>query len=76
MDAQMPNLSVNQSAKPHHAGPRLAERFHLAAHREEKSTAVWALEIGKGPLKLHEVKADEHVSPSGCIHSYGSSPAG
>jgi len=52
----------------------LAERFHLAAHREEKAAAVWALEIGKGPLKLQEVKADEDVSPSGCIRSYGSQP--
>jgi uncharacterized protein (TIGR03435 family) len=52
----------------------LAERFHLAVHREEKTTAVYALEIGKGPLKLQEVKADEDVSPSGCIRSYGSQP--
>lgn len=49
----------------------LAERFHLVLHREEKTTAVYALEIGKGPLKLEEVKADEDSSYSGCTRSYG-----
>ncbi len=49
----------------------LAERFHLVLHHEEKTTAVWALEIGKGPLKLHEVNADEDIAPSGCVRSYG-----
>lgn len=50
----------------------LAERFHLAVHREEKATSVYALEIGKSPLKLQEVKGDEGSSPSGCTRSYGS----
>jgi uncharacterized protein (TIGR03435 family) len=50
----------------------LAERFHLVVHREQKATQVYALEIGKGPLKLQEVKADEDSSPSGCTRSYGS----
>ncbi len=51
----------------------LADRFHLAVHREQKTTAVYALEIGKGPLKLQEVKADDDSSsPSGCVRSYGS----
>jgi uncharacterized protein (TIGR03435 family) len=51
----------------------LAERFHLVLHREQKTTAVYALEIGKGPLKLQEVKADEQdSSSSGCTRSYGS----
>jgi len=52
----------------------LAERFHLAVHREEKTTAVYALEIGKGPLMLQEVKADENSSPSACVRSYGNQP--
>ena len=52
----------------------LAERFHLAVHREQKEAAVYALEIGKGPLKLRELKAEENSPPSGCTRSYGNQP--
>jgi len=53
----------------------LAERFHLVAHREEKAIPVFALEIGKGPLKLKDVKGDEDSSSPGCTRSFGTQPA-
>jgi len=53
----------------------LAERFHLAVHREQKEAAVYALEIGKGPLKIRETKTEEKSAPSACTRSYGSQPA-
>ena len=54
----------------------LAERFHLVAHHEEKAIPVFALEIGKGQLKIEEAKGNEDSSsPAGCTRSFGSQPA-
>jgi uncharacterized protein (TIGR03435 family) len=36
----------------------LAERFHLKIHREKRDFAVYALLVGKGPLRLREIPPD------------------
>jgi uncharacterized protein (TIGR03435 family) len=38
----------------------LADRFQLKFHREKKEFPVYALVLGKGPLKLKEVPPDEN----------------
>src|SRR5215471_14867114 len=37
----------------------LAERFHLRLHRESKSMQIYALEQGKGPLKMKESQGND-----------------
>lgn len=39
----------------------LAERFQVKLHHEQKDFPVYALELGKGPLKLHELPPDPDV---------------
>ena len=42
----------------------LADRFGLTFHRDTKDTAVYALVVGKAPLKLREHRAEPGASPS------------
>jgi len=43
----------------------LTERFQMKFHRETKNVDVYALTLGKGPLKFKEAKSDEQTSLSG-----------
>ena len=40
----------------------LAERFQLAIHRENREQSVYAMVVGKGPLKIQEAAAEEEVA--------------
>jgi uncharacterized protein (TIGR03435 family) len=42
----------------------LAERFGLVLHREKKEMPVYALIIGKPPLRLQELPPDPHAAPT------------
>src|SRR6202021_2568367 len=42
----------------------LAERFKLTIHRTTKDSQVYALEIGKGGLKMKETPPDVPVAPA------------
>jgi len=43
----------------------LAERFHLAVHRDTKEQSVYALVVGKNGPKLKEAPADSEPTPGG-----------
>ncbi len=47
----------------------LADRFHLVLHKENKTLQVYALEVGKGGLKMKEAPADAN-GPAGCTRSF------
>ena len=48
----------------------LAERFHLRLHRESKSMQIYALEQGKGPLKMKESQ-EGTTGAARCVRSFG-----
>ncbi len=51
----------------------LAERFKLEFHREHRDMQVFALEIGKGGLKMQESAAEDRRE-TGCSRGYGKGP--
>ncbi|MEP7354647.1 MAG: TIGR03435 family protein [Acidobacteriota bacterium] len=53
----------------------LAERFGLKLHHDKKEFSVWALELGKGPLKLKEVPVDPNAPPPSGVQASGSGSA-
>jgi uncharacterized protein (TIGR03435 family) len=48
----------------------LAERFQLRLHRESKSMQIYALEQGKGPLKMKESQ-EGTTGAARCVRSFG-----
>ena len=55
----------------------LADRFGLKSHREPKEMSVYALTVGKPPLKLKESTVDPDAPASSTVEVTGSgSPAG
>jgi uncharacterized protein (TIGR03435 family) len=42
----------------------LADRFKLKVHKDKKDFPVYALVVGKGPLKMKEIPADADVDPA------------
>jgi len=58
----------------------LADRFHLKLHKEQKEFPVYALLVGKGPLKLKETPPDPDADkdePKGTVNvAAGGSAAG
>ncbi len=55
--AKMPEGATRQKL-PEMLQALLAERFHLAIHRETKEQPVYALVVGKGGIKLRETSAE------------------
>jgi len=53
----------------------LSERFGLKVHREKKETAVYALLIGKPPLKLKESAIDPNAPPPTAVQVTGTGSA-
>lgn len=56
----------------------LADRFHLKLHKEQKEFPVYALLVGKGPLKFKETPPDPDADkdePKGTINVAGSGSA-
>lgn len=51
----------------------LAQRFKLALHREKKVMQIYALEVAKGGVKLHE-SAEDDKGESGCSRSFAETP--
>jgi uncharacterized protein (TIGR03435 family) len=43
----------------------LAERFKLSTHRENREQSVYALVVGKGPLKMMQAASDEESRAAG-----------
>lgn len=51
----------------------LADRFHLTLHRETKTMQVYALQAGKGALKMKD--SPEGANPEGrCTRSFADNP--
>ena len=48
----------------------LADRFHLALHKENKTLQVYALEVGKGGPKMKEAPKRKRNGPAGCTRSF------
>jgi uncharacterized protein (TIGR03435 family) len=53
----------------------LADRFGLKFHREPKEMGVYALVIGKPPLKLKEIAREENAPPPSVFEASGSGNA-
>lgn len=53
----------------------LAERFGLKFHREKREFPVYALILGKGPLKVKEASADEAGAPAAPVNGSASGSA-
>ncbi|MEP7352223.1 MAG: TIGR03435 family protein [Acidobacteriota bacterium] len=54
----------------------LAERFGLKLHHDKKEFSVYALELGKGPLKLKEIPVDPNApAPLGGVEASGGGSA-
>jgi uncharacterized protein (TIGR03435 family) len=53
----------------------LAQRFNLQAHRENRESAVYALEIARGGLTAARVPADRDVVNNGAVVAGGSGSA-
>jgi uncharacterized protein (TIGR03435 family) len=56
----------------------LAERFKLKVHKDKKNFPVYALVVGKGPLKMKEIPADADVDsaePKGAVAVAGGGSA-
>lgn len=53
----------------------LGERFGLRAHREKKEMPVYALIVGKPPLKLNEVKVDRNAPAPAAVEVSGTGGA-
>jgi uncharacterized protein (TIGR03435 family) len=56
----------------------LADRFHLKLHTEKKEFPVYALLVGKGPLKLKETPPDSDADkdePKGTVNATGGGSA-
>jgi len=51
----------------------VAERFKLEFHRERRDMQVFALEVGKGGLKMQESAAEDRRE-TGCIRGLGQGP--
>jgi uncharacterized protein (TIGR03435 family) len=51
----------------------LAERFKLEFHRERRDMQIFALEVGKGGLKLQESAAGDQRE-TGCRRGFGQGP--
>ncbi len=51
----------------------LAQRFKLALHRDQKAMQIFALEVAKSGLKLHE-SAEDDKGQSGCSRSFAETP--
>ncbi len=55
----------SKSQVPEMLQSMFAERFHFAAHRDQKLMPVYELTVGKGPLKLKQ-SADDDSKPIPC----------
>ena len=64
VQAKLPEGATKDQA-PEMLQALLAERFHLAVHREQKERAVFALVIGKGGSKLQESVPDAESAAAG-----------
>jgi uncharacterized protein (TIGR03435 family) len=56
----------------------LADRFHIKSHKEKKEFSVYALLVGKGPLKLKESPPDSDADkdePKGTVNVAGGGSA-
>ncbi len=66
-------IPVGQSSEraPEMMQEFLAERFHLATHREYRERAVFALVVGKGALRIQKAEDDDSsaVAPDGGLSS-------
>ncbi|MGD0499342.1 MAG: TIGR03435 family protein [Bryobacteraceae bacterium] len=62
--AKLP-VGASKSQAPEMLQSMLAERFHFAAHRDQKVMPVYELMVGKGPLKLKE-SANDDSEPIPC----------
>jgi uncharacterized protein (TIGR03435 family) len=77
--AEKPDLSDNAEQIREMLRTLLAERFKFAAHRETKQLAVYSLVVGKGGLKMQEVKDDPPRDPlftPGVAMSFRNMPVG
>ncbi|HEY2017295.1 MAG TPA: TIGR03435 family protein [Bryobacteraceae bacterium] len=61
--AKAPSVTSNKQF-PAAMQTLLAERFHLAVHRETKPTPAYALVVAKGGIKMHQVEAGHSSSKS------------
>jgi len=64
IQAKLPDGATKNQA-PEMLQTLLAERFHLAFHREQKEWSVFALVVGKGGSKLRESVSDEESAAAG-----------
>ena len=74
INAKLPS-GVSPEKLPEMTESLLKERFGLRMHREKKEMPVYALLIGKPPLKLTEVVVDKNAAPPKAVEVSGTGGA-
>jgi len=76
--AKIPDTPGAAEKVPEMLQALLADRFQLKMHRESREFQVFALGVGKGPLRIREVIAqpDTPVAPPGTVDVAGSGTGG
>jgi uncharacterized protein (TIGR03435 family) len=74
INAKLP-AGVSPEKLPEMTQALLSDRFGLKAHREPKEMPVYALLMGKPPLKLKEVVVDPNAPPPAAVEVTGTGSA-